>query len=632
MRPDFSPRTFLALSLAIAVFIASRPASAQTPIPAGNTSTAIAINPATNTIYVTNEFSNDVTVIDGATHATRTVAVGSRPRDIAINTRTNKVYVNNGSDASLSVIDGSTLSVTTLPIGSTGPVSVNEATNKVFVARSGHTDEVTIVDANANTWYTVAINSWWPIAQVVDARNDKLYVATYETGDVKVVDTSSRSDHPPVKSIGAWSRPAALAMDEGARRVYMLTGDSRGPIGIIDMGTDTASFVTAPGHATGPTKVAVDPATQKVYAGFQGEIVVLDAATRALTYLPVSTPVGIAVNTATNVVYAPAADGTMAIVDGRTNAVTRAAIPAGARAVAVNPSTGRVYVAGPGVTYLEPGASPPPPPPPAPGAPAASLNVQGLWWGAPAGIESGWGINFAQQGDIVFATWFTYDTDGSGMWLVMPDARRVGTNTWSGALYRTTGPVFNSMPFDPARVQRSQVGSATIDFSDASNGRLAATVNGVPISKAITRQVFAAPMPTCTAGGSAGATPNYQDLWWNAPAGSESGWGMNITHQGDILFVTWFTYGPDGKGMWLVGPRLERTGNATYSGALYRTTGPAFNASPWNPAGVGRSEVGGMTLSFSGTGQGTVSYTVAGVTQSKSLVRQAFSTPATICR
>ena len=27
--------------------------------------------------------------------------------------------------------------------------------------------------------------------------------------------------------------------------------------------------------------------------------------------------------------------------------------------------------------------------------------------GPPA--ESGWGINFAHQGDVVFATWFTYD-------------------------------------------------------------------------------------------------------------------------------------------------------------------------------------------------------------------------------
>ncbi|HEX4782635.1 MAG TPA: hypothetical protein VH301_17895, partial [Usitatibacter sp.] len=35
---------------------------------------------------------------------------------------------------------------------------------------------------------------------------------------------------------------------------------------------------------------------------------------------------------------------------------------------------------------------------------------------------------------------------------------------------------------------------------------------------------------------------NVQGLWWRSPAGSESGWGVNITHQSNTLFATWFTY------------------------------------------------------------------------------------------
>ncbi|MHB8494372.1 MAG: hypothetical protein ACYDDG_07340, partial [Casimicrobiaceae bacterium] len=49
--------------------------------------------------------------------------------------------------------------------------------------------------------------------------------------------------------------------------------------------------------------------------------------------------------------------------------------------------------------------------------PAPAPNYQGLWWAAPAGSESGWGINFAHQGNIIFATWFTYDTTGKAWWL-----------------------------------------------------------------------------------------------------------------------------------------------------------------------------------------------------------------------
>ena len=258
--------------------------------------------------------------------------------------------------------------------------------------------------------------------------------------------------------------------------------------------------------------------------------------------------------------------------------------------------------------------------------------MQGLWWASPPGSESGWGINFAQQGDILFATWFTYDADGTGLWLVMSDARLSASNTWSGQVYRTSGPVFNTMPFDPARVQREVVGSATLTFSDANNGRFVAMVKGTGIDKAITRQIFAAPMPSCATAAAPGATPNYQDLWWGSPAGSESGWGANITHQGDILFLTWFTYAPDGRAMWLVGSRIERTGNATYAGPLYRTSGPHFGAKPWNPAAVGHSEVGSVTLSFGDADNGVMTYTVAGVTQSKPITRQVFAAPKTVCR
>ena len=117
-------------------------------------------------------------------------------------------------------------------------------------------------------------------------------------------------------------------------------------------------------------------------------------------------------------------------------------------------------------------------------APAsAALVYQGLWWRAPAGSESGWGINVTHQGDIIFATWFTYDTDGSGLWLVMANGVKTAPGTYSGALYRTTGPAFSSAPFNPAMVSATPVGTGTFTFNDADTGTFAYTVNGVTQSK-----------------------------------------------------------------------------------------------------------------------------------------------------
>ena len=119
------------------------------------------------------------------------------------------------------------------------------------------------------------------------------------------------------------------------------------------------------------------------------------------------------------------------------------------------------------------------------------------------------------------------------------------------------------------------------------------------------------------------------DLWWNP---SESGWGMNVAHQGDILFVTLFTYDSDGTGMWLVGSRVERTGTNTYTGTLYRTTGLPFNTTSWNPAMVKNAAVGTVTVSFPDANHGVINYSVNGVSRSKSVTRQVFSDPVTVCR
>jgi hypothetical protein len=258
------------------------------------------------------------------------------------------------------------------------------------------------------------------------------------------------------------------------------------------------------------------------------------------------------------------------------------------------------------------------------------VNVQGLWWRSPAGSESGWGLNLVHQGDTVLATWFTYDADGDGMWLIMSNGTRIGANSYSGTLYRTTGPPFSSASFDPSRIVYNQVGSATLSFTDASNGMLVASVNGVNVSKPITRMVFSSPVPTCTTGGGPGAIVNYQDLWWRSPAGSESGWGVNLAHQGDTLFATWFTYGSNGRGLWL-SATLAKTGNAHYSGTLYRSWGQPFSMEPWNPSRVTRMPVGALTFTFADAHNGTMTYTMEGISQSKPVTRMVYANPPSVC-
>ncbi len=263
-----------------------------------------------------------------------------------------------------------------------------------------------------------------------------------------------------------------------------------------------------------------------------------------------------------------------------------------------------------------------------------AVNYQGLWW-ATGGVESGWGINFAHQGDVIFATWFTYDAAGNAWWLSMT-ANKVAEGIYTGTLFQTHGPPFNAVPFDPALVTHVPVGAASLAFTSASTATFTYTVNGVTQTKAIVPQVFG-PVPTCVWGAQSNlsAATNYQDLWWATPAGVESGWGVNLTQQGSTIFATWFTYDVNGNPLWY-SATLPTVASKTFSGLLYRNTGPAFSAVPFSPAAVHGTPVGTATVSFNDGNAGTFSYQVndgANVaSQSKPITRQVFRPPGTVCQ
>jgi hypothetical protein len=112
---------------------------------------------------------------------------------------------------------------------------------------------------------------------------------------------------------------------------------------------------------------------------------------------------------------------------------------------------------------------------------------------------------------------------------------------------------------------------------------------------------------------------DYTDLWWVGEA--ESGWGINLIQQYETIFATLFVYGADNSARWYVASGLTGSQNS-FNGTLYQTTGPAFSA-PWT-GGQPPVPVGSMSISFSGSNSGTLTYTVNSVTVSKAIQRQSF--------
>ena len=252
-----------------------------------------------------------------------------------------------------------------------------------------------------------------------------------------------------------------------------------------------------------------------------------------------------------------------------------------------------------------------------------------LWWNP---RESGWGLNLNHQGSTLFGTLFTYDAARAPLWLVMSGGRmQTDGRSFTGELYRTTGPAFNAVPFTPiGAANLTQVGTMTVAIVDANVATLTYTVNGASVTKSIQRQVFGTRPSNCMpVGGSRATSTNYQDLWWNA---AESGWGLNVTHQGNTLFATLFTYDATGRDLWLVMSAGQRQADGSYLGDLYRTAGPAFNAVPFTPIGAADlTTVGSMRLRFTDGERGELSYTVNGTSVTKQITRQVFGSPAFAC-
>ncbi len=118
---------------------------------------------------------------------------------------------------------------------------------------------------------------------------------------------------------------------------------------------------------------------------------------------------------------------------------------------------------------------------------AGSLN--GIWWNK---NESGWGVNFSQQADVIFASMFVYRANGQPVWYVATMRSTVSAaGTFSGDLYETTGPYFGAGNFNPGSVVARRVGTMGFTTASGVSGTLTYNVDGIFVTKTIEPQPLA---------------------------------------------------------------------------------------------------------------------------------------------
>jgi hypothetical protein len=110
-------------------------------------------------------------------------------------------------------------------------------------------------------------------------------------------------------------------------------------------------------------------------------------------------------------------------------------------------------------------------------------------------------------------------------------------------------------------------------------------------------------------------------MWWND---RESGWGLSL-FQGPTgtLFGAWFIYGSSGQPEWYTLQGGQWLPDGRWTSPVYRTSGPYFGASSFDPRSVTIDPVGSATLEPQGGGA-LFTYSIPEVTSTKAITRMAF--------
>lgn len=344
------------LSAVLALTAASSASASHPQIPVGGFPTGIALNPATDTIYVGNGNTGTLSLIDGQRCNASTargcrsrvtaVTAGVDPVGIAVDSGTGTLYVANAS-GTVAVVDGRRCNAgdtsrcgarpATVRVGLNPQfLAVDEKTHTVYVANSG-ADTVSVIDARAcNARRTAGCKvvatvkaGALPFTLAVNDVTGTLYVADLGTGTVSVLDASRCNAinvsgcgrRPATVQVGAF--PGGIALDSRTNTVYV-TGQVTNDVWVIDGRTCNARVPS--GCTRRPARVAAGPGAR-----------------------------GIALNERTDTIYvANTAVGTVSVIDGSSCNATvhrgcrrsapQAPVGISPRRVVVDEATNTVYV------------------------------------------------------------------------------------------------------------------------------------------------------------------------------------------------------------------------------------------------------------------------------------------------
>ncbi|MGC1268734.1 MAG: ThuA domain-containing protein [Candidatus Acidiferrum sp.] len=208
----------------------------------GVQATAMISSAELNKSYMIN-MNDTVTVLDGANDASSKIHAGSRDWGLALNPATNKIYVGDSEGSTLSIIDARSGSVHSVQVGEMpGAIAVDAGSNRIYVANYG-SNSVTVLDgANDAVVATIPVEVR-PQALAADPATHGIYVANTGSHSVSVISGESNS---VIGTVQLESGPYAIVAANGLAYVECLGHDG---LFAIDPRTMAVMAVASVGNA-----------------------------------------------------------------------------------------------------------------------------------------------------------------------------------------------------------------------------------------------------------------------------------------------------------------------------------------------------------------------------------------------
>ncbi|MDP2827025.1 MAG: YncE family protein [Sulfuricellaceae bacterium] len=527
----------------------------------------------------------NLSVIDTSTNLlVSSVKVGVYPAGVVVSPDETKVYVANAGSNTVSVIDAmnntvaATIEVGQSPLG----IATNHAGSRLYVANT-NSNTLSMIDSVTRKVVSTIVVGSKPHGIAVNRSDSRVYVSNYAENTLSVIDAGTGVAITPAVAVGV--QPEGVAVS--GSRVFVANSGSN-TLSIID--TASANAITTVNVGKHPLGIAVNPAGTQVYVANYGDrsVSVVDIASAKLvnTVAVGILPTYIAFEPTGALAYVTnQGENTVSIID------TSAGAAVAGKSISITP--GALYGYGKFIG-------------------GNSENYQGLWWNPD---ENGWGLSLAQHNDMAFGAMYTYDSAGKPTWYVMSSCPLLASSC-TGDIHKVSGGTSPLAAWNGSGKAVMSVGSGTLAFSGANNAIFSYTIDGKAGSKSITRQVFK------TEG--VQASTDYTDLWGNE---NESGWGVELTQQYETIFATWYAYDDKGSAVWYVASDCKMSApdvTPGCTGVLYQVTGGSALTSPWNPASKVTTAVGSISFAFSDPSNGTMNYTINGVSASRTVSRQVF--------